>query len=100
VPERAERRPTGAQPGRRPAPVLDHDVRGRRGPRRTGIYIVALSEDADTLDATVGSCPLSSVAVRELLNVRHAELRLDHSGAGAVGTMCNAITTLVITARS
>ena len=55
---------------------------GQRIPRQaagcgTGLYIVALCGDANTLDAAVGSCPLSSVAVRELLDVRRAELRLD-----------------------
>jgi hypothetical protein len=42
----------------------------------TGIYIVALTADTDTLGASLATCPLSTTAVRELLDVRR-ELKLD-----------------------
>jgi hypothetical protein len=42
----------------------------------TGIYVVSLTPATDRLEATLPTCPISTAAVRELLEVR-PELRLD-----------------------
>jgi hypothetical protein len=43
----------------------------------TGVYIVALTDNPDALDAALATCQLSDAAVRELLKVRRAELKVD-----------------------
>lgn len=43
----------------------------------TGVYVVALTADPDTLDAAMPYCPLSEAAIRVLLDVRRAELKVD-----------------------
>lgn len=64
---------------------LEPDCRVRWGERiprpkpdepKTGVYIVALNDDADTCDGTLAKCPLDHAALDELLAVR-PELRLD-----------------------
>ena len=48
----------------------------RSGPG-TGVYVVAVTDDPDRLNAAFATCPLSSAAIEELLKVRHKELKVD-----------------------
>jgi hypothetical protein len=55
---------------------------GERIPRAaagpgTGVYVVALTDKPDVLEAAVETYPCSASAVQELLDVRRAELRVD-----------------------